>query len=86
MFLFNINELVSKNGTLQLCVKPNGRENRIIGTMANGSLKIELKAPAVNSKANKALLKFLSDVTNKPINFFKIISGYKSRIKLIQFL
>jgi uncharacterized protein YggU (UPF0235/DUF167 family) len=46
MFLFDIKELPGKDGTLQIRIKPNSKQDRIIGTMANDLLKIELKAPA----------------------------------------
>ena len=34
---------------------------------------------------NKALIKFLSDVTNTPQARFSIVSGFRSNNKLLQF-
>ncbi len=86
MFLFDIEDLLREDNTLQVKIKPNGKENEIIGVMSNGVLTIELKAPAVDYKANKALIKFISDVTNKPKSCFSIVSGFKSQYKLLKLL
>ncbi|HDQ23186.1 MAG TPA: DUF167 domain-containing protein [Candidatus Uhrbacteria bacterium] len=64
-------------------VIPNSKINKIIGE-SEDYLKIKLTAPAMENKANKALLIFLSDYFQIPKKKIKIISGEKNRLKKIQ--
>jgi len=64
-------------------VIPNSKINKIIGE-SEDYLKIKLTAPAMENKANKALLIFLSNYFQIPKNKIRIISGEKNRLKKIQ--
>ena len=69
---------------LKIRVIPRAKKTEIIGTLADGALKIKLKAPPVDGKANEELVKFLSEewcVTKSEIN---IIRGKTSRTKIIE--
>ncbi len=46
-------------------------------------IKVYLKAPAVEGKANKALISFLSEVLNVSRKNIHIIKGLKSSLKTI---
>lgn len=68
---------------LKVHVVPNSRNNSISEVMEDGTLKIHIKAPPVEGKANKAILDFLSKFFDWPKTKIKIIQGEKSRRKLI---
>lgn len=59
-------------------------KNEITGTLGEDILKIRIKAPATDNKANIALIKFLGDIFNTPTQNICIISGSTSPLKLIQ--
>lgn len=50
----------------------------------NGALKIRVKAPPVDGKANKEVIEFLSKYLGLPKNKFAIKSGQTSKNKLIE--
>ncbi|HDZ76985.1 MAG TPA: YggU family protein [Candidatus Omnitrophica bacterium] len=65
-------------------IRPNAKKNIIVKEVDN--LKVYLTAPAVEGKANKALVKILAgyfDVAKSQIN---IVKGKKSREKLVEIL
>jgi uncharacterized protein (TIGR00251 family) len=64
-------------------VIPNSSVNKII-EQNNDFLKIKLTAPAHEDKANKALIKFLSSYFKIAKNKIEIITGEKSRDKIIR--
>lgn len=70
---------------LRIQAVPNSRYDRIAEVLDDGTLKIHVKAPPVEGKANKALIKFLADFFDWPKTRIKIIQGENSRRKLIVF-
>lgn len=70
---------------LMVQVIPNSHNDAISEIMNDGTLKIHLKAPPVEGKANKAIIKFLADFFDWPKTRVKIIRGVKNRRKLIVF-
>lgn len=74
------------NGEIYLRVKarPAASKNEIKDIMADGSIKIDISAPPVGGKANKELIKFLSQEFVVPKDNIKIISGAGDKIKLIK--
>ncbi|AFL94302.1 hypothetical protein CL1_0087 [Thermococcus cleftensis] len=70
----------TKDGTLLLVyVQPKAKRNEIEGVDKwRGRLKVKIKAPPVEGKANKELVKFLSKVLGTEV---KIIRGEASREK-----
>ena len=46
---------------LRLHVQPGARKNEVAGSTAAGFLKIRLTAPALEGKANRALIHFLAE-------------------------
>lgn len=69
---------------LKLKITPRSSKNEIIGTIADGTLKIKLKAPPVDGKANEELIKFLSIEWKTPKSKIKIIKGLTSKNKIIE--
>lgn len=71
------------NNTLSIIVKPNATKTRIIGFDENrNAMKVEVKPPSEENKANIEIVKYFRRLTGKNVN---IISGLKSKRKLIRF-
>ena len=71
------------NDSLSIIVKPNSPKNRIIGyDEARKSLKVEIKAPPEEGKANLEVIKFFSKITGKNV---RIIAGMTSKRKKLKF-
>jgi uncharacterized protein (TIGR00251 family) len=64
-------------------VVPRSSRNQIIG-VEDGVFKIKLTAPPVDGKANKALREFLAGRLGLAKGSVEIISGEKSRQKLVR--
>jgi uncharacterized protein (TIGR00251 family) len=54
--------------------------------LSDQTVKIRLKAPPVEGKANEELIKFLSKVLDIPKSNFEIVAGKTGRDKLISIL
>ena len=65
-------------------VKPNSK-TQSIEEMADGTLKVNLKSPPVDGKANKELIKLLAEKFNVSKSDIQIKSGLSSKTKLIEF-
>jgi uncharacterized protein (TIGR00251 family) len=68
---------------LQFHVVPNARQNKVLGEH-NGAIKIKLRAPAVEGKANAALRSFLAEELKIPERSIALERGQKSREKVIR--
>jgi uncharacterized protein len=69
--------------TLRLHIIPNAKANQVIG--AHGAaIKIKLRVPAVEGKANAALRSFLAEELKIPEGNIALVRGQKSRDKLIR--
>jgi len=66
-----------------LRVKPNAKKNGF-AHMADGKLSVSITAPAVDGKANAALVKFLAKTLGIRKSACQIIRGETSRDKVIQ--
>ena len=69
--------------TLKVRVVPNARRTEVVGSHGD-AVKIKLQAPAIEGKANKALLRFLSEALATPNGTVTIRSGEKGRDKLVE--
>ena len=66
----------------RILVKPNADENKIESfDRERNAFRISIKAKPENNKANIEVIKFLSKTLKKKV---KIISGLKSKEKMIQ--
>lgn len=70
---------------LKVKVKPGSRTDNI-QRLTDGSLRIQIKAPPVDGKANVYLLKYLSRVLDIPASGISIKTGSRSSYKLIDIL
>ncbi|MEN8208542.1 MAG: DUF167 domain-containing protein [Candidatus Fermentibacteria bacterium] len=74
-----------ENGTLHLRIKviPRAGVTGIRGRMADNTVKIALRAPPANGRANAELIKFLAGEFGTRSSSVTILSGISSRKKLI---
>lgn len=72
---------------LAIRVQPGAKANEIVGWTSDGHggefLKIRLHAPAVEGKANTALIEFLAEILDLRPRQITLKRGDKSREKLI---
>lgn len=71
---------------LAVRVVPNAKREEIAGVWNNTHLKIALRAPAHDDKANKALVEFLADLLNTSKQKIILVSGHKQRTKQIKII
>jgi uncharacterized protein (TIGR00251 family) len=68
---------------LRVHVVPNAKTDSVVGEHG-GAIKLKLRAPAVNGKANVALIRFLAEQLKLPRNAIALERGHRSRDKLIR--
>lgn len=73
------------NGSVRFKVRltPRAAMDKIDGTRQD-ALKIRVKAPPVDGKANTALIKFLAKSLGISQSKITVISGHTSRVKMIR--
>ena len=69
---------------IQVRVQPNAKQTGWNGLWNETHYKISLKAPAIDGKANDALIAFLADYFHLPKKNFTLISGHTNRCKVIE--
>jgi uncharacterized protein len=69
--------------TLGFHVVPNAKGDSVVGEYG-GAIKIKLRAPAVDGKANAALRSFLSKELNSAERQIVLERGHKSRDKIVR--
>lgn len=78
---------------LRIHVVPNAKRDSVAGTLATaspsggghgGAVKVKLRAPAIEGKANAALVRFLAAQLKLPQRAIVLQRGHKSRDKLIR--
>ncbi|MEK7167286.1 MAG: DUF167 domain-containing protein [Patescibacteria group bacterium] len=67
---------------INIKVIPNAKENSVFEE--NEILKVRVKAPAIDNKANKAVIKILADYLGLKKNKIEIIRGEKLRKKIVK--
>ncbi len=78
-------EVSERDGSVVLAVRvqPRASKDEIAGEM-DGALKVRLRAPAVEDRANQALIDFLAELLKTPRSAVSILSGERSRVKRIE--
>jgi uncharacterized protein (TIGR00251 family) len=64
-------------------VQPRASKDEIAGETA-GAIKIRLQAPALEGRANDALIEFLAQLLKTPKGAVRILSGERSRVKRLE--
>ncbi|GFK94564.1 hypothetical protein NNJEOMEG_02411 [Fundidesulfovibrio magnetotacticus] len=68
---------------LLVWVSPGAKKDEVTGT-ADGRLKLKLKAPAVDNKANEALLAYMARLLGTPRTALELSAGQTSRRKTLR--
>jgi uncharacterized protein (TIGR00251 family) len=78
-------ELETREGAVILAVRvqPRASKDEISGAM-DGALKIRLRAPALEDRANEALCEYLAELLKTPKAAVRILSGHHSRSKRVE--
>lgn len=69
---------------LKIRVLPRSSKNEIVGTMADGTLKVKLTAAPVDGAANEALVELLAEHFGVPKYKIEITSGLRSKNKTVK--
>ena len=72
------------NVTLSVRVHPHAKKTAVREIMTDGSLKIDIAAPADDGKANVELIRFLAGEFDVPVDHVEILSGQTSRKKIVR--
>lgn len=75
---------IPENGYLRIKVTPKSSKTEIGEILADGTIKIRIKAAPEKNKANKELIKFLSNEMYVPQENISIIAGKSDRLKLVK--
>jgi uncharacterized protein len=78
-------ELQTREGALifPVRVQPRASKDEIAGMMG-GALKVRLRTPALEGRANEALCEFLAQLLKTPKAAVRILSGHHSRSKRVE--
>ena len=73
-------------GSLDLIVRvrPHAAKTQLTSVLADGSVKIDVAAPAEEGRGNLMLRKFLAEAMEVPASNIKLLSGKTSRMKLVR--
>jgi uncharacterized protein len=78
-------EIVESAGRVQFAVRVQPRASRSeVAEAVEGVLKIRLQAPALENRANEALIELLAELLKRPKSAVRILSGEHSRNKRIE--
>lgn len=75
-----------KGAALMIRVTPRARDNKIVGILNDGTIKVHLKANPFDQNFNDNLLNYLSEVLNLSKSRLEIVGGNSGRDKLVSFL
>lgn len=78
-------DLTQRNGAVVFTVRvqPRANKDEVAGILA-GALKIRLREPAVENRANESLCEYLAGLLKRPKSAVRILSGEHSRIKRLE--
>jgi uncharacterized protein (TIGR00251 family) len=78
-------EIRNEKVSLRIKAQPAASKNEFCGIYGEDTIKIRIKAPAVEGAANKELAKFLSKRFKVPKSEVVFKSGQNSKIKIVEF-
>jgi uncharacterized protein (TIGR00251 family) len=78
-------DIVSRDGCVifQIRVQPRASRDEIAGVI-DGSLKVRIKAPAVENRANEAVCEYLATLLKTSKSAVRILGGERSRVKRVE--
>lgn len=69
---------------LSLRVVPNASKNELVGTQADGRLKVKVAAPPEGGRANKAVCELVAEALDLPKRAVSVERGETSREKTLR--
>lgn len=86
--LQELHERLRRTGQIDvsLRVHPGAKRNAIQQMMEDGSMKMDVSAPADDGKANDAAIKLLAKTFGVPIACVTLVSGHTSRRKRVRII
>jgi uncharacterized protein len=76
-------DIEKRTAIFSVRVQPRASKDEIAGEM-DGALKVRLRAPALEDRANEALVAFLAGLLNRSRAAVRILSGTHGRTKRIE--
>lgn len=70
--------------TVTLRVRPGASVTKIKGTLADGTLKLDIAAAPEDGKANDELMRFLATAFNVTRRQIELLAGHTSRTKVVR--
>ena len=68
---------------VEVRVQARASKDEVVGEM-DGALKMRLRAPAVEGRANEALREFLGQLLKRPKSAVRILAGQRSKTKRVE--
>jgi len=68
---------------VEVRVKPGSKKGPVVQPSLTGELLVYVREPAVDGKANAAVIKLLADYYDVPKSSVVIVHGFSSRTKII---
>jgi len=75
-----------RGAAIAIRVVPRAKRDEVVKVLPDGRVRIRLKAPPVEGKANKALVDFLANILEIPRSKIEIVAGHKGRDKIVTIL
>ena len=69
--------------SFQVRVQPRASKDEIAGVIG-GAIKVRLQAPALENRANEALVEFVAHLLKTPKSAVRILTGDRSRAKRLE--
>jgi len=78
-------DIISRDGCVvfQVRVQPRASRDEVIGVV-EGALKVRIRAPAIENRANEAVCEYLATLLKTPKSAVRILGGERSRVKRVE--
>ena len=81
--MIDLSESASGGVVFSVRVQPRASKDEIAGAVG-GALKVRLRAPAIENRANESLIAFLAGLLKTPRSAVRILAGERSRVKCVE--
>lgn len=75
-----------KGAAIAIRVTPRAAQNKIIGALSDGTIKIHLTAESAEGQDNSMLIEFLSEILGIPEDRIDVVAGDAGKDKLVSVL
>ena len=71
---------------MKMNIKVHARSKResVVGPLADGSYKVDVKAPPIEGRANEAVCELIAEFLGKPKSSVRVVQGSTSSRKVIE--